>query len=233
MSTKKRLLIISAFHVVFFMLFVIFLVLSSRGWLENIQLGLQFTYSFIFPIFAIIFGVSTRLLLTRPSGIVASVIFMVAEVCGALLMFNITYPTEDIEAINGMNSKLSIFDDIGPSYIWYVFAYFAVAYIVTGIIVFIVNKIKNRRIIKKLTLIDKKQTRIDNPMYLKSYNKKTNKYEKYLIWITSKGKVMSSEKIIYFDVVELVAVDTNKNVYAMLEKPKKITIKDYLMLKNQ
>lgn len=231
MSTKKRLLILSAIHVAFFMLFVIIIVFSSRGWLENIQLGLQFTYSFIFPVFAIIFGIVTRLISTRPSSVVASCLLMLVEICGALLMFNILYPTEDIEAINGMNSTLSIFEDIGPSYLWYVYAYFATTYVATWFGVWLINKLKNRRIVKKLATLDKKQTRVDNPMYLKSYNKKTNKYEKYLIWITPKGKVMSSEKIIYFDIVELIAVDNNKNIYAMLEKPQKITIQDYLMLK--
>ncbi len=233
MSTKKRLLIISAFHVVFFMAFVIFIVFSSMGWLENIQLGLQFTYSLIFPLFMIIMGIATRLLSTKPISLAISAGLAMANMCGTLLMFNVVYPAEEIEQINGMNSSLSIFSDIGPSYVAYAYAYFFVFYFLVWFIKKIINYFKCKKIINKLAATDKKQTKIDNPMYIKSYNKVTNNYEKYLVWISAKGKILSSERIIYFDNVELIAVDSKKTIYAMLEKPQKITIQEYLSLKNE
>ena len=89
---------------------------------------------------------------------------------------------------------------------------------------------KSRSVVKNLALVERKQTKVDAPMYLKSYNKVTNRYEKYLIWYNPKGKLMSSDKIIYFDSVELIMVDSKRNIYAMLERPEKITMKQYLLM---
>jgi hypothetical protein len=85
---------------------------------------------------------------------------------------------------------------------------------------------------KELAMTNRKQTKIDKPMLLKSYNKRSNKYEKYLVWQTKSGKVMSSDKIKYFDVVELIAIDSKRNIYAMIELPQKISMQTYLSLSN-
>lgn len=232
MSTRKRLLIISAFHIIFLMLFVIFITISSRNWLENIQLGLQVTYSLIFPCFMIIVGIATRLLSTKPIAFIYSLVLSLLNMCCTLLIFNIAYSKEAIEAINGMNSRLSIIEDIGPTYVLYAMAYFVGLYFIVTLTQVIIRFFKTRSIIKRLSERDRKQTKIDNPMYLKSYNKVTNRYEKYLIWQTAKGKIMASDKIIYFDKVELLAVDSQRNIYAMLEMPERISLREYIELKS-
>ena len=232
MSTRKRLLIISAFHVIFFMLFVIFITISSRNWLENIQIGLQVTYSLIFPCFMIIVGIATRLLSTKPIAFIFSALLSLGNMCLTLLTFNVAYPKETIEAINGMNSRLSIIEDIGPTYVLYAMAYFVGFYLIVTLTQSIIRFFKVRSIIKRLSERDRKQTKIDNPMYLKSYNKVTNRYEKYLVWQTAKGKIMASDKIIYFDKVELLAVDSQRNIYAMLEMPERISLREYIELRS-
>ena len=152
--------------------------------------------------------------------------------CCTLLIFNIAYSKEAIEAINGMNSRLSIIEDIGPTYVLYAMAYFVGLYFIVTLTQVIIRFFKTRSIIKRLSERDRKQTKIDNPMYLKSYNKVTNRYEKYLIWQTAKGKIMASDKIIYFDKVELLAVDSQRNIYAMLEMPERISLREYIELKS-
>ena len=230
MSTKKRLLIISACYIVAFMIFVIILAFSTSGWLDDIQIGLQFAYSLYFTAIAIAMGITTRLLSVKPSAIILSILLLMASICGSLLTFNIAYPADEIEQINGMNDKLSIFDDIGPDYMLYIIGVLLVSYIITIICVKIKQWFKSRSVVKNLALVERKQTKVDAPMYLKSYNKVTNRYEKYLIWYNPKGKLMSSDKIIYFDSVELIMVDSKRNIYAMLERPEKITMKQYLLM---
>lgn len=230
MSTKKRLLIISACYIVAFMIFVIILAFSTSGWLDDIQIGLQFAYSLYFTAIAIAMGITTRLLSVKPSALILSTLLLVASICGSLLTFNIAYPADEIEQINGMNDKLSIFDDIGPDYMLYIIGVLLVSYIITIICVKIKQWFKSRSVVKNLALVERKQTKVDAPMYLKSYNKVTNRYEKYLIWYNPKGKLMSSDKIIYFDSVELIMVDSKRNIYAMLERPEKITMKQYLLM---
>ena len=230
MSTKKRLLIISACYVVAFMIFVIILAFSTNGWLDDIQIGLQFAYSLYFTAIAITMGITTRLLSVKPSALILSMLLLMASICGSLLTFNIAYPADEIEQINGMNDKLSIFDDIGPDYMLYIIGVLLVSYIITVICVKIKQWFKSRSVVKNLALVERKQTKVDAPMYLKSYNKVTNRYEKYLIWYNPKGKLMSSDKIIYFDSVELIMVDSKRNIYAMLERPEKITMKQYLLM---
>ena len=230
MSTKKRLLIISACYAIAFMLFVIILAFSASSWLDDIQIGLQFTYSLYFTVIAIGMGVATRLLSIKPSAIILSASLLMVSICGSLLIFNIAYPADEIEKINGMNDKLSIFDDIGPDYMFYIVGVLLVGYIIAMTCVKLKQWFKSRNIVKNLALVDHKQTKVDAPMYLKSYNKITNRYEKYLIWYNPKGKLMSSEKIVYFDSVELIAVDSKRNIYAMLERPEKISMKQYLLM---
>ena len=230
MSTKKRLLIISACYVIAFMIFVIILAFSTNGWLDDIQIGLQFAYSLYFTAIAITMGITTRLLSVKPSALILSMLLLMASICGSLLTFNIAYPADEIEQINGMNDKLSIFDDIGPDYMLYIIGVLLVSYIITVICVKIKQWFKSRSVVKNLALVERKQTKVDAPMYLKSYNKVTNRYEKYLIWYNPKGKLMSSDKIIYFDSVELIMVDSKRNIYAMLERPEKITMKQYLLM---
>ena len=230
MSTKKRLLIISACYIVAFMIFVIILAFSTNGWLDDIQIGLQFAYSLYFTAIAIAMGITTRLLSVKPSALILSILLLMASICGSLLTFNIAYPADEIEQINGMNDKLSIFDDIGPDYMLYIIGVLLVSYIITIICVKIKQWFKSRSVVKNLALVERKQTKVDAPMYLKSYNKVTNRYEKYLIWYNPKGKLMSSDKIIYFDSVELIMVDSKRNIYAMLERPEKITMKQYLLM---
>ena len=230
MSTKKRLLIISACYVIAFMIFVIILAFSTNGWLDDIQIGLQFAYSLYFTAIAIAMGITTRLLSVKPSAFILSILLLMASICGSLLTFNIAYPADEIEQINGMNDKLSIFDDIGPDYMLYIIGVLLASYIITVICVKIKQWFKSRSVVKNLALVERKQTKVDAPMYLKSYNKVTNRYEKYLIWYNPKGKLMSSDKIIYFDSVELIMVDSKRNIYAMLERPEKITMKQYLLM---
>ena len=175
-------------------------------------------------------GITTRLLSVKPSALILSILLLMASICGSLLTFNIAYPADEIEQINGMNDKLSIFDDIGPDYMLYIIGVLLVSYIITVICVKIKQWFKSRSVVKNLALVERKQTKVDAPMYLKSYNKVTNRYEKYLIWYNPKGKLMSSDKIIYFDSVELIMVDSKRNIYAMLERPEKITMKQYLLM---
>ena len=174
MSTKKRLLIISACYVVAFMIFVIILAFSTNGWLDDIQIGLQFAYSLYFTAIAIAMGITTRLLSVKPSAFILSILLLMASICGSLLTFNIAYPADEIEQINGMNDKLSIFDDIGPDYMLYIIGVLLVSYIITVICVKIKQWFKSRSVVKNLALVERKQTKVDAPMYLKSYNKVTN-----------------------------------------------------------
>lgn len=226
MTTKKRIFILGIIYAAFYACFLIFLALASKNFLSDIQMGLYITYSLIFPLFMIAAGISTYKLSVKPIAAIISLGLATATTLLSLPIFNLAYPEDDIKAINGLNPKLSIIDDVGIDYIAYILGMLVVGYLIALFASYLTYKIKGYKICTKLAEKKRPQTKVDDPMLLKVYNKMTNKYEKYLIWRNKNG-LQSSERIIYYDKVELVMVDSNRKIYAMLNEPEIISMRDY------
>ena len=158
-----------------------------------------------------------------------AMLFLAFSIC----LFNV-YPATDIYSLNAGDSKfLTPFKDIGLSYFIYAAIVFLVGYYLVHFIIKIVGKIKVRKVIKELSASKRQQIKINNVYILKNYNKLTNRYERYLIWRNRKGDIQSSEELLYYDDVELLAIDSRKNIYAMIDVPTKITVKQYISLLHQ
>lgn len=230
MSTKKRLLILSACYVLFLMLFVIFLVISSHNWLKNVQAGLYFTYSVLILIFFAIMGVVTRLIICRIHGLGTSLIWCFLTLVLTLTTFNFVYSPDDIKAINGLQPNLSFIDDVGFSYVAYSFAFFIGTYLVTSLIFYCVRRYRANREVEILAEKNRNQVRVNNCKMFSVFNKRCNTMERYLVYTTKKGKMAVSSALIYYDKVELIAVDSEHHIFAMIEEPKRISRREFALL---
>ena len=230
MSTKKRLLILSACYVLFLMLFVIFLVISSHNWLKNVQAGLYFTYSVLILIFFAIMGVVTRLIICRIHGLGTSLIWCFLTLVLTLTTFNFVYSPDDIKAINGLQPNLSFIDDVGFSYVAYRFAFFLGTYLVTSLIFYCVRRYRANREVEILAEKNRNQVRVNNCKMFSVFNKRCNIMERYLVYTTKKGKMAVSSALIYYDKVELIAVDSEHHIFAMIEEPKRISRREFALL---
>jgi hypothetical protein len=230
MSTRKRLLILTLCHLAFLVLFVIFIVIASRTFMKDVQMGLSITYSLIIIAFFAIMGVVARKLSCRFFVIPFGLFLCWSTITLTLTSFNLAYSPDDIKAINGMNPQLSAFEDIGWSYIIYSFAVFVGFYAITAFIIFIKQKIKANRVVDKLAESKKPQLKVTEAMFLKAYNKRTNTFDKYLIYRNNKNKLCTSARIIYYDSIELIAVDSDHRIFAMFEEPTKISRKEFVQL---
>ena len=230
MSTKKRLFIISIAYVVFTIFLFLFLLVGASTFLTDIKIALSLVYSLFIIIFYFGMGMTTRLLSCRFYVMLISFIEAMGLLAVSICFFNV-YPAADIYSLNAGDSKfLTPFKDIGITYFLYAAAVFLVAYYIVHFIIKIVDLFKVRKVCKKLERGNRPQIKINDVKILKNYNKISNKYEKYLIWRNRKGEIQSSEKLLYFDNVELIAIDSRKNIYAMIAVPQKITVKEYINL---
>ena len=233
MSTKKRTLIILIIYPIFLALLFCFLALTANTVYTNIMYGISITYSLIFSIFMIGMGITTRKLSCRLMPCILSILAGCASICISVYFFNIVYPDDKIfEITNGIDRKLSMFRDIGPSYFLYLIGLFLAGYFLTTLGILIFRYIRSRSLYNKVAARNPKQTEANNPMFLKSYNKVTNRFEKYLVYRDSKGKIKTSEKVRCFDVVDLIVIDSDRKVYAMIERPTTINMKDFNDLMN-
>lgn len=233
MSTKKRFLIISAYFLACLMLMFSYIMLADSSTTEKATLILKITFSLFAAGAVFIGGIFTRIFSCKPWVFFVGIIYSVIVSIIPLYFCNWAF-TEEIILIlnNGDSPSFSITRDVGLSYFIYIVAIFVGTYIITHLCYKFANWWSGRSLMKELAMTNRKQTKIDKPMILKSYNKRSNKYEKYLVWQTKSGKVMSSDKIKYFDVVELIAIDSKRNIYAMIELPQKISMQTYLSLSN-
>lgn len=233
MSTKKRTLIILIIYPIFLALLFCFLALTANTVYTNIMYGISITYSLIFSIFMIGMGITTRKLSCRLMPCILSILAGCASICISVYFFNIVYPDDKIfEITNGIDRKLSMFRDIGPSYFLYLIGLFLAGYFLTTLGILIFRYIRSRSLYNRVAARNPKQTEANNPMFLKSYNKVTNRFEKYLVYRDSKGKIKTSEKVRCFDVVDLIVIDSDRKVYAMIERPTTINMKDFNDLMN-
>lgn len=233
MSTKKRTLIILVIYPIFLALLFCFLALTANTIYTNIMYGISVTYSLIFSVFMIGMGITTRKLSCKLMPCILSILAGCASICISVYFFNIVYPDDKIfEITNGIDRKLSMFRDIGPSYFAYLTGLFLAGYLLTTLVIAIIRKIQSRKLYNRVAARNPKQTEANNPMFLKSYNKVTNRFEKYLVYRDAKGKLKTSEKIRCYDVVDLIVIDSDRKVYAMIERPKTINMQDFNELLN-
>lgn len=231
MSTKKRFLIISAYFLAVLMLIFSYVVLADDSTTEKATLILKVTFSLLAVVGVLIGGMFTRIMSCKPWVFFASMFYSVVVSLTPLYFCNLAFTEETILILNnGDSPSFSLTRDVGASYFWYIIAVYAGAYIFTHLIYKFSEWFSGRKLTKELSMANRKQTKVDNPMIVKSYNKRSNKYEKYLVWQTKNGKWMSSDKIRFYDVVELIIIDSKRNIYAMVEPPQKISMKTYIEL---
>lgn len=212
------------------MLFVIFLVISSHNWLKNVQAGLYFTYSVLILVFFSIMGIATRLLICRIHGFILSLGCCFLTLVLTLTTFNFVYSPDDIKAINGLQPNLSFSEDVGFSYVAYSFAFFIGAYLITSLIFYCVRRYRANKEVEILAEKNRNQFRVNNCMLFSVFNKRLNRMEKYLVYTTKKGKMATSSALIYYDRVELIAVDSEHHIFAMIEEPKRISRREFALL---
>lgn len=231
MSTKKRFLIISAYFLAVLMLIFSYVTLADDSTTEKATLILKVTFSLFAVLGVLIGGIFTRIMSCKPWVFFTGIIYSIIISLMPLYFCNIAFTEETILILNnGDSPSFSVARDVGSSYFWYIVLLFVGAYILTHLIYKFCEWFSGRRLSKELSMTNRKQTKVDNPMIVKSYNKRSNKYEKYLVWQTKSGKWMSSDKIRYFDVVELIIIDSKRNIYAMVETPQRISMKTYIEL---
>ena len=218
MSTKKRVAIILLIYLGTSMLYFALLAIGSTSFFADPKLARTYTYSLFFPIYCIVCGVFTRLLSCRKRVLVISMIANLAQLVLSLYKFRWIY-------------KLNYgIQNLGISYMIVAYALLLAGYVICSLIVFWLYRSRSRKTVKAIANKQHKQHNIGEPMLLKVYNKKSNRNEKYFIWKNKTGKVLSSEEIIYYDPVELIAVDSQHRVYTFWEPPTKITMKEYLSM---
>lgn len=233
MTTKKRIFIISMLYLAFGIFLALLLLIGASTFLKDIKIALSLVYSLLIIVAYFCIGIATRLLSCRGYVMLISFAEAMLLLAFSICLFNV-YPAADIYALNAGDSKyLTPFKDIGISYFIYAAIVFFVAYYLVHFIIKIVEKIKVHKVIKELSSSKRQQIKINNVYILKNYNKLTNKYEKYLIWRNRKGDIQSSEELLYYDDVELLAIDARKNIYTMIDVPTKITVKQYIALLHQ
>ncbi len=231
MSTKKRFLIISAYFLAMLMIIFSYVVLSDDSTTEKATLILKVTFSLLAVLSVLIGGIFTRIMSCKPWVFLVGVVYSIILSLSPLYFCNLAFTDETILILNnGDSPSFSITRDVGASYFWYIVALFVGSYILTHLCYKVCEWWSGRRLSKELSMANRKQTKVDNPMLVKSYNKKSNKYERYLVWQTKSGKWMSSDKIRFYDVVELIIIDSKRNIYAMVETPQKISMKTYIEL---
>ena len=233
MSTKKRLFIISMIYVAFAMFLFLLLLIGVKTFLTDINFALSLVYSLLIVVFYFGIGLATRLLSCKGTVLLISFIEAMLLLTFSICFFNV-YPSANIYLLNaGDSTYLTPGKDIGLSYFLYSAFVFLLGYYITHFIIKVKDYFKVRKLCNELSESSRQQIRINNVYILKNYNKLTNKYERYLIWKTKKGTLQSSEKLLYYDNVELVAIDAKKNIYAMIEVPTKINIKQYIEIMHQ
>jgi hypothetical protein len=196
--------------------------------------SIKIVYSLIFSVFLIGMGITTRIMSCKIWPLVLSCGMAMLTVGVSIYYYNWSYSEDAIySATGGLGTKLSMFTHIGPDYFLYCFWMFVGSYLITVFAIAIIRKIKSKMLYNRLSKKDLKQTEANSPKFLKSYNKVSNRYEKYLVYLDAKGRLCTSEKIRCYDVVDLIVIDINNKIYAMIEKPKKISMKEFVLLASE
>lgn len=219
MSTRKRIFILSLWYIISFIVtFSTVVIIANKSGASSRYLNTTM-FSLIIPIFSIICGILTKSLSCKYWVICFTILFNLAWIYGITETVNYVY-------------EVSYYFDL--SYIFATIAYLLLGYILISALKYLYKSIKVRKIIKNIISQPKDYINVDgNPKLLKVYNKKSDAYEKYLIWTNKAGKIYSSEKIIYYDPIDLIIIDSKKKIYALITDPKKITPKEYRILMSQ
>ena len=198
------------------MLYISIVALGSKTAFEDPIYVRLYLYSLIFPLYCLAWGIATRLVSCKIEALVYSFALMMIQLIITLYSFRWIYSLD-----YGISN-------LGWSYVVMCATFMVIPHAIIHLIIALIDRTKSRKIVKKIAARKHSQKSVNEPRILKVYNKKNNRYEKYLLWKTKTGKWQSSERIIYFDFVELLAVDSNHNVYAFVERPTKIKLKEYL-----
>lgn len=218
MSTKKRIFIISMIYLGVSLFYFAVLAIGSASFFADAVYARTYTYSLFFPIYCVICGIFTRILSCKLGVLILSMGLNLSQLVLSLYKFRWIY-----ELNYGVGN-------LGFSYVLVSYVLLLLGYVIAALLIWMVHRIRARKVVKAIAQKHHTQKSINNPLFLKVYNKRTNRNEKYLVWITKAGKYMSSEPIIYYDPVELLAVDSSRNVYAFMSQPDKIKMKEYLEL---
>ena len=216
MSTKKRIAILATGYCAITMLYISIVALGSKSIFSDPIYVRLYLYSIIFPLYCGVCGLITRFVSCRPIGVVSSFALLNAQLITTLYSFKWIYDLDYGIA------------NLGISYVLMCGAFFAIPFVLCHLAIVLIDWLKARKIVYRIAGTSHYQKSIDNPRTMKVYNKKRNRYERYLVWMSKAGKYRASERIIYFDRVELIAVDIDHNVYNFLKKPKKISLKEYV-----
>lgn len=216
MSTKKRLLIILSIYTGASLLYLAVLAIGSTSFFANAIMARTYTYSLFFPIYCLICGIFTRLLSCRLCVLTMSLLFNLAQLIISLYKFRLVYK---------LNYGIK---NLGISYVLVSFALILLSYTIVSVVKWAIRHFKVKKIVGKLASENHMQKSINDPKFLKVYNKKTDRFEKYLVWNSKSGKQRTSAPIIYYDRVEMVAVDTDRHVYAFMTEPEKIKMSEFL-----
>jgi hypothetical protein len=193
------------------------MLLGAKSFYSDVKFVRELTYSIIFPAFCIICGIFTRLLCSK-------IWVLIYSFClnGTILILSLKEMGWIHDADYGIHN-------IEQSYINYVWLLMLAPYVLISIIKWIKRFVGQRKIIKKVENKNKQsQKSVNRPMFMRVYNKKRDRKERYLVWISKKDRVATSDAIVYYDPVELIAIDENGIVYAFIEEPYYISTKEFV-----
>jgi hypothetical protein len=218
MSTKKRVGIVLLIYLCVSLLYLGLLAIGSASFFADPKLSRTYTYSLFFPLYCVVCGIFTRILSCRKRVLLISMCANLVQLIFSLYKFRLVY-------------KLNYgIQNLGISYVVVAYALLLVGYAGCSLIIFLIYRYKSRKSVRAIAKKQHKQHNIGEAMLLKAYNKKNNRNERYLVWKTKSGKTSSSEAIIYYDPVELIAVDSQHRVYTFVGDPVKIKMKEYLSM---
>lgn len=213
MTTRKRLILIAAVYFSITILALSVLALGAKTAFANHELIRLYIFSMLFPPYSIAWGIATRLISCRPCALPFSLVLMTIQIIAMLYGFRFIY-----------DNKSYGIQNLGFSYVVITFVFMLIPFLVCHCIIAMADKIRARKIVMRIAKENRPQLSIETSFLMKVYNKKFNRYEKYLLW-NNGNKTKASERVIYYDYVELVAVDSSRRVYALKSPPKKIRAK--------
>lgn len=194
------------------------LALGSKTSLKDHALVRVYVYSLLFPLYSILWGFVTRLFSCKPSALLYSLALMTTQIIVVLYGFRFIYKNQAYGLEN-----------LGLSYVVITFVFMLIPYLICHGILFLIDRLRSNKVVARIARERKPQLSVENPLITKVYNKKYNRYEKYLMW-NNGTKTKTSDRIIYYDYVELVAVDSSHRVYAFKTPPKRTKEKEAFRL---
>lgn len=216
MSTKKRLFIIAMIHFGVSLFYLGLLAVLSKSKNVDVIYVRTYTYSLIFPLYCAVMGVVTRLLSCKISVLLATLAMNAAQLILSLYKYRIVYKLDYGIA----NLELS--------YVLVSYAFLIVPYLIVSMIIYAVRRSKNIGTVKRIAQREHFQKYVEDPKFVRVYNKRRNRYEKYLVWKNTNDQYVASSAIIYYDSLERIMVDEDRNVYIFQSDPEKIPFKEYV-----